>query len=183
MTTEFCPLCTQHLVSPWGGTNQGKYAGILIVGENPEYEDVMTGQAFALAQQRGRFSRGDVLKNEFQRVGLMWNYVRRTYLYGHAMKDAKQIQEEFTFHQERCLKEIYKSRFVFLMGAEVVRQFTSYSVGEAYGLRVKSPLIPDTIQVWVGLAPGNALSEKGVIGELRFSIERFAEAVNVGISG
>lgn len=179
MSSELCELCGEPLVQAAGGqADHPKYHGILVVGEKPDWEDVMSGVAYTQGTDRKRFSHGDVLAEEFNRAGLSWPFVRRTYLFGHPMANANQAHRELDYHLTRLMKEVYKSQFVLLMGAEVVRTFTGQSVSSVYGLPVTAQQIPDSIRVYACPAPGIALSPQGTIGELRYSIERFVEVIN-----
>lgn len=173
---EPCPHCGLRLIQP-----RGKESDVLIVGEGPNPLEVNMGLPFM-------GEAADILEKELNRAGLSLNAVRSTNLWGHAVPATKEAKTlEFDFHFNRLLPEIRKAKYILLCGSELVPLMLGHKVSQIAGL-VYTELDTPTIIKW--LVPGQVvvatynpaicLNTEGVVGDFRFSIERFGNEVKKG---
>lgn len=155
-----CPKCSKLLVTPHGNHK----ASILLVGEFPGYEEIREGVPFC-----GRT--GDVLKSEMMRLGLQFNACRVTNLWQHAPDETTC---DLRWHLDQLVKEFKGKSHVLLMGSDVVSALLGKAVSNYAGLKVRIPEFKN-IHFWV--SPNPAVVFHGPLGELRLSLERFAQDV------
>ena len=164
-----CKGCGRYTLVPEGPPE----ADILIVGEAPSQYDIKGGRLWT-----GDF--GDLLRAELRKQGIIYKNCRVTNMWLHP-KDKECDFEKF--HIDAVLSEMADRPVVLLLGAEAVKYFSGYGVSEVSGLRVDTlpprdgRLIPDsTGMVFALFNPAIVLHEK--LGELRFGLEKFGEALD-----
>lgn len=159
MTTK-CDVCRRRLVEPVGPLD----AEILLAGEFPGWEEIKRGAPFV-----GRT--GDVLKSELARVGIQYTSCRMTNLWQHEMtKDC-----DVNYHIKMLVAEMYKRKYILLMGSEVTKTFWNRGITEVCGLKMASKYIPADSLTVVTLNPASAFH--GRIGEFRLSLEKFVSMI------
>lgn len=163
--TDTCPSCQHVVLTPLGRPR----SPILIVGESPTPLEIKTGSTWSSDS-------GGVLREELSRAGLSMNYCRATYLWLHAIpKNQPEIKKQcFDFCFGKLLEQMVTARAILVLGAGAVLALTGKQVSHVNGVRVTSQYVSGDTIVIPGYAPGLALSENGVIGDVRFAIEQFA---------
>lgn len=124
------------------------------------------------------------LAKEFGMVGLNFQIMSLTALWMHEPPTGKKSKDEREAFQ-KCLdwsiSEVIKAsvgkKIVLLMGAEVTRTFTGYSVNDISGLVCRSDLMPHVNMVIAAPNPDNIMKQS--IGELRNALKVFKEQVQI----
>lgn len=162
MRNHLCKICGSDIVPVCGEP------GILIVGEEPEYEDLNTSTPF-----QGK--EGDVLRAELGRCGLSLEACQRTYLWPHPIPKKKEDKlKEIDHHFKNLLLTIQASDFVLILGADLCQLFFERPVSLIGGTWQKSRYIPGVIRAMPAPAPKTCLNPNGVVGDFRIACERFA---------
>ncbi len=155
-----CENCGRRLVLPSGPED----AEILVVGDAPSYEEIKQGKPWV-------GQAGDVLRTELRRVHINPNKCRITNMWLHGKtNECKPALDEL-------MDEMQGRKAVLLMGADCVSYFTGENVSDVSGLRVDkmTDMLPAGVMAYALFNPAIALHEK--LGEVRFGIEKFAEAI------
>jgi len=161
---SFCKRCGRRIIPPEGPSN----ADILIVGDAPTQFDIQGGSLWTGPG-------GDILRVELRRVGINLKQCRLTNLWLHPKtKDCE-------MHLDELYEEMKGRKFILLMGADAVTQFTSENVSDVSGLRVDKfeyakEMLPSGSVVYALFNPAIALHDK--LGEIRFGLEKFGEEMN-----
>ncbi len=157
-----CPHCPRLLV-PSDGPLRSK---VLILGEFPGEEEVKEGRPWVGPA-------GQVLRAELSRAGVRYEDCRVANLWLHGkVKDCN-----FDWHLAQAKKELKGRKAVLLLGSEVAKAFLGVSVTDVTGLRVKSDLFPESVELAVACYNPAILIGKAKmsVGEVRLAIERFAK--------
>jgi len=145
--------CGLKMMDPTGP----KDAQILIVGDKPDYDDLMKNMPYVS-------KRGDVLRSELQRVGIEIRKCRITYVWRH------EIKKECKGQLGDVLREMKDHPYVLLVGAETTRAFGLGDIDKIVGLQVESIFFPQEVQyVTVVTNP----PQSSAIGDFRLAIEKF----------
>ena len=156
-----CPICNAALVEAWGPIK----SEILLLGEFPGKEEVREGRPWV-----GKA--GEVLRNEFGRLGRSVDTMRSTNLWLH--KPSKECDPNW--HFDHAFKELAGKKAVLLIGSEVADLFLEVPISDCTGLRVKSKMLPKTVKVAVAsYNPAQAMY--GGLGEVRLAVERFVKLI------
>lgn len=124
------------------------------------------------------------LMKELGLVGLNMQVMSLSALWLHEPPKGKRTKDDREFFQ-KCLdwsiSEVIRAaegkKIVLLMGAEVTRTFTGYSVSDVSGLVCKSDLLPDVPVVIPAPNPDKIMSSP--IGELRNALAVFKEQIQI----
>jgi len=156
-----CPICNAETLGFIGPID----APILLVGSNPQKEDMAEGMPF-------RKDYGDILKREIFRLNAFrYEDCRKGYLWLHP----KSKECDVAWHLERLLEEVQNHRFVLIMGAEFGNGLVyERSVTVMSGFRHDLGGVPGVICV----SPTS--SQKEGVGELREALNNFAKLVLEG---
>lgn len=169
MDRRICPNCGDQLLSSSGPLS----ANVLVVGDYPDWLDVITGTPFYDKDKKLRA--GNILRSELTRVNINPGRVRYTNLWLHAKK--KKGQCEQGFHNTILIRELLKVEYVLLSGSEPLKLFLGDNATAAAwsGLSLKSPDLPSEVKAMgcVKIATGFDM-----IGEVRLAIQRFGELVH-----
>lgn len=157
-TAFSCPNCKAPLVLP-SGDPESSYA---IVGEFPGDEELKAGRVMVGAM-------AGVFRTELSFVDLSLNSFRLLNLWFHKPNDDVKCFDESL---KACLKELQGKQVVLLVGGETVSYFCNEKVSDVNGLVVTSKYI-DAPLVMAMVNP--AIVFHGPVGELRFSVKRFAD--------
>lgn len=155
-----CPYCGVDLVRAAGS----KSSDVLIISEFPGDEEIQQG--IPMVGPMGR-----VLRSELAYLGLDLRTFRRTNLWMHIPNS----QEEcYKMGIEAAIKEAKGKRVILLLGSDVVKYFVGKNVSDVTGLRVKSDKLSAPIII---AAPNPAIVFHGTVGEIRFALKKFRDAV------
>lgn len=161
---ETCPVCGSMLVKPYGSES----SSVLVVGEFPGKEEMKRGYPF-VGQS------GKILQSEFAKAGLdIWS-CRLTNLWQHYKNNSVACFAYFV----RELTIEMAGRKVLLMGSDLANYFIGGDVSKWYGLEVRSPLFPKSVQ-FVMMSPNPAICMRGTLGEFRMSVRKFISRVKGG---
>lgn len=158
MIRKPCPICHKLLVFPTGSEK----SEILLVGEQPGYEDVRSGSVYF----EGKI--GDALRSELMKAGLPIQNCRLTNLWLHA---ADEKECELKYHIDALIKEFKGRKHILLMGPKVVTALTGKS-GNFSGLPVKVLNYTNVMA-----APSMATLLAAPIGDWKLSLERFVSKI------
>jgi len=166
MKRNECKICGNLLVMPRGPED----AKVLLVGPYPGWEEVEKGIPWI-------GDAGDVLKKELQRVGMNFDLVRVTNSWMHHTVGPKepQFEDEFDYHMKAVVREAQGKTSILLMGALPVKIFTGRNVSDVEGLVMKAPHFKKAKVVMACRNPAAVLNDGAVVGNVRHTIERFAE--------
>jgi uracil-DNA glycosylase family 4 len=156
---QVCAHCGKQLVEPNGNPR----SPILLVGEQPGLDEIKRGICFV-----GRT--GEVLQQELARQGIQVMTCRLTNLWLHA-KDEKGCDPRW--HLDQLVREFTGRSHVLLMGSEVTSAILGTKSAALAGLQVK---VPDFPKIKFFVSPNPAVVFRSPIGDLRLSVERFAQA-------
>lgn len=160
-----CPNCGRDLVIPFGRDT----SNILIVGEFPGREEINRHQPWV-------GEAGEVLRMELARVGINYSDCRATNLWLHeklAKKD-EMFEGCFDFTVKELIKELGKARAVLVCGSETVEFLFHKKVMAVAGIALSLGGLSKAEVAVCSPNPAIALQPSGVVGDLRFAIERFA---------
>ena len=170
---EACPHCGDLLVEPTGPIK----SDILLVGDWPDWYDIMKGKAFAIGYRKHNRPidrAGDILRDLLTANSIRWERCRMTNVWLHDKKKAEDC--DHSWHVERVFKEMAKAKYVLLMGTTAVHLLLEDASAQAWsGLEILSHDLPkDT------LAMGSVKMSTGFgqLGEVKLAIKRFAEMVH-----
>lgn len=167
-----CPICNQPTITPLG---KGE---ILILGFQPEDEDISAGQPFV-----SRNSGGEVLRKELAANKIDWKRLKLDCLWGHPPAKSpsrKKVDQQATNDlNEKCynhffgylMGDVYKA--VLLVGAEATKQLTGCSVSDWAGIQMKS----DYLDGLVMCCPKPSQVYSVPLGEVRLSIRKFCNEI------
>jgi uracil-DNA glycosylase family 4 len=158
-----CKDCGRKIILPEGPVN----ADILLVGDAPTTFDVKAGRLWTGPG-------GDVLRVELRRAGINMKACRVTNLWLHAK------HSDCAPDYDAVLEEMSNRRAILLMGADATTYFTGENVSDVSGLRVDEmdyakEMLPEGPVVYASVNPALALHDK--LGEVRFSMTKFAEGI------
>ena len=155
-----CKSCGRtDLVLPHGNLK----SPVMIVGEEPNEDELQTGQPFT-------GSGGRIMKKELGKLGFSTHNATLTNLWLHTKNEN---EECFNDGLERVLKLSKGKSLVLLLGSNVVNFFTDYSVMQVAGLIVESSYFSGKVMA----CPNPASIFYGAIGEVRLSLEKFMREV------
>lgn len=158
--TQYCPSCTNSIVSPVGNSDN-----LLIVLDAPTKEDFQQGRL--LSTNPNYTTAGKVMRKELERVGASLSDFRVVSLWLHApTKD----ENCFRAGYDNVLDNAKGKKAILLVGSDTVSTFTGYKVSDVSGLQVESSVLSAPI-IYASVSPGLALSRS--LGEVRFAIEKF----------
>ena len=168
--SKLCPKCHQISVPPSGP----KESPILIMGEFPGDAELKWGKPFV------GFT-GKVLKTELARFGLDIKQYRLANLWIHLPRkhDDELYEECWNFTLKVALRELQNRKGILLLGSDCAKTFVRKGVMEIAGLRVEDDC--DLFKAEVVICspnPAVVFQPTGVVGELRFALEQFSEAVD-----
>jgi hypothetical protein len=162
-TMSLCPACSEEGISP-RGTKSSKY---LIVFNKPY-------NTAAIRSWKDKVTGLDVLRKEFQKVGLDLNDFRMAHLWLHEPTDNLNCYEA---GKSIVLDEAKGKQAIILVGSEPCEEFTGMSASDVYGLQVDSVVL-SAPTVFVIPKPESVFVQGSGIGELRLSIQKFGKLVN-----
>lgn len=164
-----CKGCGRFILLPEGPQD----ASILLVGEAPSQFDIKEARLWT-----GDF--GDLLRAELRKQRILYHQCRITNMWLHPKTKECDFEK---YHVNDVLREMENRTAILLLGAETTKYFTGYNISEVSGLRVdtlphrEGRLIPSSVgMVFALFNPAIVLHEK--LGELRFGLQRFSEALN-----
>ena len=157
-----CPICgSDDCVPPYGV----KSSEILIIGAYPGEDELRDGRP-AVGPM------GRVLKSEFRYLGLDINRVRITNLWLHPPnKNPDCLAHGF----KKAIEECVGRKYVLLLGADPVREFTGMGVEDTCGLWLKSPYL--SIPVMSCVNPAQMFYRDASVGEIRLAFQKFMKRV------
>ena len=158
-----CERCGRRLIQPEGARS----AEILLVGDAPTQVDVSEGQLWTGPG-------GDILRTELRRAGIHPKMYRITNMWLHAK------YSDCEAHMDELLEEMNGRKAILLMGADTTKYFVGKNVSDVSGLRVDETehakeMLPRGPIVYAIFNPALALHDK--MGEIRFGMEKFGEAI------
>jgi len=162
MQRQFCPSCTEVVVSPSGHSES-----LLIINEQPSTEDMKQNRPFASSPMFA--GAGKIFRKELERLGVSLSDFRVTNLYLHEPNDNENCYQAGMNH---VLEEAKGKKAILLVGAETVETFTSYKVSDVTGLQLDSSILSSPI-IYAMTSPALALHR--AIGEVRFGITQFVK--------
>lgn len=168
--SKLCPICKHVSVPPSGR----KDSPILIMGEFPGDSELEWGRPFV------GFT-GKILKQELARLGMDIKQYRLANLWIHPQRkrDDEMYEACWNFTLQVALKELQNRKGILLLGSDCAKTFLRKGVMEIAGLRVEDDC--DLFKAEVVICspnPAVVFQPNGVVGELRFALEQFAEAVD-----
>lgn len=178
-----CPSCGKKSIDPIL-----KSKPYLIVKDSLTKNEMEQGIPFTLAgvnkYGKSENTNSYYLAKEFGMVGLNFQIMSLSALWMHEPPKGKRSKDEKELFQ-KCLdwsiSEVLKAsvdkKIVLLMGAEVTRTFTGYSVNDVSGLVGKSDLMPHVPVVISAPNPDNMM--RMPIGELRNALQVFKEQIQI----
>ena len=156
-----CPICGSTECVPAGGNSKSK---ILIIGEFPGKDEIKTGKPFSGAT-------GTILKTELGRLGIDVSRLRIVNMWLHfPNKNEKCLQ----YSVQQVVKEAKGKQAILLIGSDTVKYFADAKVGQVTGLQVKSDYFSAPI-IFACIQP--AVAFHNVVGEVRLSLQKFADKV------
>lgn len=166
---KLCPVCKLPSVPPYGPKN----SPILIMGEFPGKSELEWGKPFV------GFT-GKILKQELARAGLDIRQYRLANLWIHPprKRDDEMYEGCWNFTLQVALKEVQIRKAILLLGSECANTFIRHNVMDIAGLRVEDDC--DLFKAEVVICspnPASVIKENGVVGELRFALQQFVEAI------
>ena len=148
-------------------------ANILVVGDFPDWLDVITGVPFYDKDKNLRA--GNILRTELSRVNINPGRVRYTNMWLHAKK--KKGECEPGIHVTQLMKELLKVDHALICGSDPLKLFLGETATAAAwsGLPIESPDLPSSLKAMacVKIATGFDM-----LGEVRLAIQRFGEFVH-----
>jgi len=168
MNRKQCHICDRLLVPPTGPED----SLILLIGSIPDQIEIMSGQIW-------NTDAGEAFKSELGRAGINFRDCRVTNLWQHTeinKKDDSFVKEE-DFHFGRMMNEVQGKKAVFLTGRQVIKAlFVDSTVTDLEGLNVIPAVFPPEVETCIiSRNPSIVLTPGGVVGNLRHSIQRFAQ--------
>ena len=170
---DTCPHCGDQLVLPIGPVK----SDILLIGDAPDWFDVMKGKAFAVGYKKnGRYIQraGDILRDQLTANSIRPERCRMTNVWLHTTKKVEEC--EFDWHAEKAYAEIVRVKHVLLMSTTAVRLVLEDAGAlEWSGLEILSPDLPKGTN-----AMGSVKMSTGFkhLGEVKLAIKRFSELVH-----
>ena len=167
MSREQCHICGRLLVPPTGPED----SLILLIGSIPDHDEIRTGQIW-------NTDAGEAFKSELGRAGINFRDCRVTNLWQHAEVNKKEdtFTDEEDFHFGRMMNEVVGKKAIFITGRQIVSSLFEYTVTDLEGLSVIPEMFPPEIETCIiSRNPSIVLTPGGVVGNLRHSIQRFAQ--------
>lgn len=163
-----CRICGCDLIEVGGY----KSSQILLVGEFPGVEEVRRGMPWC-------GNAGHVLAVELAKQGIQMERCKLTNLWRHEVPQDKASREiEFPYHFELLFEELKKVKAVLLMGSELAELFFDKKITYINGADMISEKLPRNIEVSIAaFNPAMCLQREAVVGDFRFAVQRFAQAV------
>lgn len=160
----------------------------MIIKESVTENEMKYEQVFSLSSEdkwgRSQNSTSYYLAKELGMVGLNLQTFNLSCLYMHIPPKSKKTKDDkdlvqgcLDYSVGNLIKVAKDMKIVMLMGAEVVRLFTGYGVGEVAGLVCKSDLLPDVPVIIPGHNPDKIMNMP--IGELRNSLQVLAQQIKI----
>jgi len=170
-----CPQCQKKLVPPTGPED----ADILLCGPFPGWKEVKTGIPWT-------GEAGKILKAELAKQGLQFDHCRATNLWQHeptpkgTKRDPNPIYKaELDWHFDQLRNEFRGRKAILIMGSETCRRLGLGEVEDISGLKRKSKFFPKSVEVAIAMVnPATVLRPGAHVGETRFAMENFAEALD-----
>ena len=161
--SEFnCSVCgTTDVVTAAGPTK----SPILVIAEFPGWEEIRDGKPLVGAT-------GGVLKSELRYLGIDMKRFRLTNLW---ILPPNKNQDCLDRGAELAICEAKGRKAILLLGSDTVKYFCDDAVSDVTGLQVKSHLL--SAPIIVACVQPATVCHQGV-GELRNSLEKFAEHVD-----
>lgn len=178
-----CPSCNKKSLDP-----VLKSKPYLVVKESFTQVEIDKGVPFTLTS-KNKYGRDEnttsyYLMKEMGLAGINFQLMSLSALWAHHPPKAgrdKESKDTFQKCLEWSVSQVIQcaenKKIVFLMGAEVTKIFTGYSVKEISGLVCKSDLLPKVPVVIAAPNPENLM--RVPIGELRNSLKTFAEQIKI----
>lgn len=163
MSSSVCPSCGQDGISP-KGPKSSKY---LIVFNKPY------SQA-AIRNWKDKVTGLDVLRKEFQKVGMDLNEFRQVYLNLHEPTKNENCYEA---GKSIVLDEAKGKEIIVLVGSEPCEEFTQYSASDVAGLQVDAPCFSAPV-VFVLPKPEGVFVQGAGVGELRLAVQKLAKVID-----
>lgn len=163
--SKYCPSCAEKVCPPYR-----KSKDLLIIGEFPSSLEMRTGIPFS---SNGKFgiTAGHILRKELQNVSLEFSMFTVMNLWMH---EPNKNENCWQAGYNLVLEEAKGKKAVLLVGSDVVETFTNYKVSEVSGLQVDSSILSAPL-IMCSVNP--ALSMHRAVGEVRFAITKWAEAL------
>jgi len=140
---------------------------ILLVGEFPGHEEIITGIPFV-----GKT--GEILQSELARLGLSMCDYRITNMWLHKPNKPKHEDCDVNWHLTQMAKEINGRKLVLLMGSDLTKALFNKSVTDIMGLKMECDRFPG-IPMIISVNPAQAMH--GPLGEFRLSLSRFQKEI------
>lgn len=178
-----CPSCGKKSLDPIL-----KSRPYLVIKESFTQIEIDKGVPFTLTG-KNKYGRDEntnsyYLQKEMGMVGINFQLLSLTALWTHAppkagrTKESKEtLQKCLDWSISQVIKCAENKKIIILMGAEVTRIFTGYSVKEISGLICRSDLLPWVPVVISAPNPDNLM--RVPIGELRNSLKVFSEQIKI----
>lgn len=160
---QYCPACGERICPPSGRSD------LLIIGEFPGPQEMFRGYPFATHDRY--MTAGKIFRKELERVGLSLSDFRVTNIWLHEPTDSEDCWQA---GYNQVLEEAKGKQAILLVGSDVVDTFTKYKVSDVSGLRVDSAILSAPL-IMAMVNP--ALAEHRGLGEVRFAVERWAQAL------
>jgi len=159
-----CPVCGTDECVPANGPRN---TGIIIIGAYPGDDEI--NEAMPMVGNMGT----KVLAPELRYLGLSLDSVRKTNLWLHKPnKNERCLQHGL----KKCIEEAADKDFVLLLGALPCEVFLKHRVTDINGLVMQSPLLSAKVVVPC-LNPAYVWNRDATVGELRFALRNFVEAL------
>lgn len=180
---SLCPNCQKKV-----SESLVKSKPYLVVKEALTQNEVEQGMPFTLTG-KNKYGRDEntnayYLAKEMATFGINFQQLSFTALWMHTppkvgrdRASKEEYQKCLDWSISRVIDLAQSKRIVLLMGAEVVRTFTGYSVTEISGLVGRSDLFPVTTNVIA--CPNIDNMMKQPIGEMRLALKTFAEQIKI----
>jgi hypothetical protein len=149
-------------------------SNILILGDKPDWFDILKGRAFATGYKKnGRYVEraGDILNDLLTKNSIRPTACRMSTVWLHAPK--KKEDCDFSWHVERAFLEIVKVKYVLLQGTLAVALVEEgASAQEWSGLEMTSTEWPTGVRAMGSVIMKTAFTH---LGEAELALKRFGE--------
>lgn len=173
MSRPRCPICKDKKLVPAAGPED---ADVLLAGPFPGWEEIKDGIPWV-------GNAGKVLRAELGRSGIQFDKCRVTNLWQHepsptgTKRNPNPIYEdEINWHFDQLRSEFNGRTTVLLLGSLTTEILGLGPVSKVAGTRVHSEYFPKTVEVVIA-AYNPAQVLHGLVGETRYAIEAFADAI------
>jgi len=159
-----CPVCGLDGCVPASGPDKSP---ILVIGAYPGEDEINEGAP--LVGNMGQ----NVLRPELNEAGIALSSCRRTNLWLHT---PSKNEDCFKHGLESAIHEASNREFILLLGAEPCQVFLHEKISDVSGLVLQSPLLSAKVVVPC-INPAYVWNRNATVGELRFALKNFVEAI------